>query len=315
MPLDATARLSAFSGCGWGVVAYVIGHPAFGHRISGGIVAAPLIGILVGHLSRPFGAKPRWMQILWSLLFLYFAATCFAIVIGSTDFLSQRLDVTLIAALTAHILAVLSGLTGSGYFLVLWPLSFFNHRLLWQANLGHSAIPPQIPLTTAAVRTLALDIIPLSVLAYFAWSAFQMLDIIIGWLRGFGWSRVSTMPWWVVTDVMGWSNWAVFGSLIWLTAPVLSFAATKAAGSKARLTETYADLVGLIGFAVLACPIFLWAARLIVVAIKMTLAQSWATEGTVFWESYYYQNVFWMHFHYLVIGCALMAIRRMIGDR
>jgi len=79
--------------------------------------------------------------------------------------------------------------------------------------------------------------------------------------------------------------------------------------------ETYADLVGLIGFAVFACSIFLWAARLIVVAIKMTLAQSSATEGSVFWESHYYQNVFWMHFHYLVIGCASMAIRRMIGDR
>ena len=73
----STAKLSALSGCGWGLVAYFIGHAAFGHGIWGGIVAAPLIGVLIGHLSESIGAKSRPVQIVASLFDLYLAAMTF----------------------------------------------------------------------------------------------------------------------------------------------------------------------------------------------------------------------------------------------
>src|SRR4051812_9444112 len=75
---SATAKLSALSACGWGLIAYFIGHTAFGHSIWGGIVAAPLIGVLIGHLSKSIEAKPRPVQVVASLLDLYLAAICFA---------------------------------------------------------------------------------------------------------------------------------------------------------------------------------------------------------------------------------------------
>ena len=72
--LSPTVRLSAASGLMWALIAWFIGYRAFGYRIWGGIVMAPLIGILIGRLSWPMHNKPRWVQIAGSLFYLYVAA-------------------------------------------------------------------------------------------------------------------------------------------------------------------------------------------------------------------------------------------------
>ena len=50
-------------------------------------------------------------------------------------------------------------------------------------------------------------------------------------------------------------------------------------------------------------------------AVKVSLVQSWATEGTVFWTSYYYLNVFWMYLPCFLVGVGLIGVGRLVGDR
>jgi hypothetical protein len=148
----------------------------------------------------------------------------------------------------------------------------------------------------------------LSILGYAAWALLQSV------LATFG-SRASTMPWWFVTGLMGWSKWFVLGVFIWLSAPVLAFGATLAAGSEERSTATYRELMGVVGFAVFVFPILSFAATLVVTAAKVSLVQSWATEGTVFGASYYYRNVFRMYLPWFLLGGGMIGVRRLMGAR
>jgi hypothetical protein len=185
--LSPMVRLSAASGLMWGLIAWFIGYRVFGHRIWGGIVVAPLIGILIGRLSWPLHNKPRWVQIAGSLFYLYVAAACFAISMVLFSPVIGPRNVRLSAVLIEHVLAVLWGLTFGGYALVLWPLSYFNHRLVWQADAGQIPAPPEVRTTSPAIRSLAVRIMALSVLGYAAWALLQSV------LTTFG-SRASTMP-------------------------------------------------------------------------------------------------------------------------
>lgn len=298
-----TAKLSALSGCGWGLVAYSIGHAALGRSIWGGIIAAPLIGVVIGGLSRPIGARSRNYQIAAALFDVYLAATCFGVAMAVFDLVWGPRNATFFASLTGSVLAVLWGLTFTGYFLVLWPLSVFNHRLVWRADAARYVAPPQVSITATRIRSLALKIMAMAVFMYVAWALLRILH------------PTSGMPWWVVTNLMGWSNWFVFGSLIFITAPILASAATRAAGSEGPTTATYGDLFGLVGFAVFVFPFLFFAATQIVMAVKVSLVQSWATEGAVFWASYFYRNVLRMYLPWLVVGSATIGVRRLIGDR
>jgi hypothetical protein len=309
MPIASTATLSALSGCGWGLVAYFIGHAAFGNRIWGGIVAAPLIGVLIGHLSRSIEARSRLVQIVAALFDLYLAAMCFAVATAVFGFVWEPRHVPFSAVLMQHLVGVLWGLTFTGYFLVLWPLSFFNHRLVWRADAAGGLAAPKVGISAANLRGIALKLIALAVLGYVAWA---LLQIVLTTVRS---SAMSGTPWWALTDLMGWSNWFVFGSLIWVTAPILASAATKATGSGGLTTATYGDLIGLTGFALFVFPFLFFAATLIVMAVKVSLVRSWATEGTVFWASSYYRNVFWTYLPSCVAGAGLIGAGRLVGDR
>jgi hypothetical protein len=132
--VSPTARLSAVSALGWALIACFIGYRPFGYRTVGGIIMAPFIGILIGRLSSPLRDQPRWLQIAGSLFYLYVAAACFAIGTGLFAVVSGPPNVRLSAVLMEHVLVVLWGLTFGGYALVFWPLAFFNHRLVWQAD-------------------------------------------------------------------------------------------------------------------------------------------------------------------------------------
>jgi hypothetical protein len=109
--LPTTVRLSATSGLAWALVAWSIGHRTFGQGIWGGIIIAPLIGILIGRLSAPLHDKPRWAQIAWSLVAVYLAASCFAGGMALFSLVVGPRPVTWSAALIENVLAVLWGLT------------------------------------------------------------------------------------------------------------------------------------------------------------------------------------------------------------
>ena len=307
--LPAMVRLSIASGVMWALIAWFIGHRVFGSRIWGGIIMAPLIGILIGRLASPLHDRSRRVHIAASLFYLYVAAACFAISMAFSSALLAPHTVSLSTTLIEHLLAVLWGLTFGGYALVLWPLSFVNHRLVWQADAGQIPAPPEVRTTSPAIKSLAVGIMGSAVLGYAVWALCQGFMTIVG-------SSATTMPWWVVTGVMGWSKWIVLGFFVWLSAPVLAFGATLAAGSEDCSTATYRDLMGVVGFAVLAFPILSFAATLVVTTIKISLVQSWTTEGTVLWAPYYYSNVFRMYLPWFVVGSSLICSRRLgVGRR
>ena len=130
---DSTSRLSAASGLVWGLIACFIGHRPFGYRVWGGLIVAPLIGLLIGRMSRRLSTQPRIFQVLASLFQLYLAGSCFAVAMGLTALVVEERPAAPYATLLQHFLVVLWGLTFGGYVLVLWPLSYVNHRLVWRA--------------------------------------------------------------------------------------------------------------------------------------------------------------------------------------
>jgi len=262
---------------------------------------------LIGELASPLQNKPRWVQVAGSLFNLYVAAACFAIGMALFASVVTPSNVRFSAALIELVLAVLWGLTFGGYALVLWPLSFFNHRLVWQTDAGQIPAPPEVRTTSPAIRHLAMRIMARSVLGYAAWALLQSLLVTVG-------SSASTMRWWLVTGLMGWSKWFVLGSFVWLSAPLLAFGASVAAGSDERSTN-YRELIGVAGFAVFAFAILSFAVTLLVTVIKVSLVHSWATEGTVFSASYYYRNVFRMYLPWFLVGGGMMVIRRLMGAR
>jgi hypothetical protein len=130
----ATVGICAASGLIWGLVALFIGQRPFGPRIWGGMVVAPLIGIAVGRGSSALSGKSRLAQIVWALGSLYVGAAAFAIGIGVLSPVSNPPNPTFSAAVIEPVLVVLWGLTFGGWALVLWPLAFLNHKLVWSTS-------------------------------------------------------------------------------------------------------------------------------------------------------------------------------------
>jgi hypothetical protein len=117
--------LSFASGFAWVVIAYYVAYSvsrtgmSTSHvtgMLSGGILVSPLIGVLIGLVSRGFSRLGRSGRIVAALGDLYFAAFLF-----------------LWAAGIDPLRGILLGLTFTGYFLVLWPLSYANHVLIARA--------------------------------------------------------------------------------------------------------------------------------------------------------------------------------------
>jgi hypothetical protein len=123
--------LSLLSGCVWSAIAYLLAHFAFGNRIWAGIVAGPLIGACIGGISRFAKSRPEGLRIAVSLFDLYLAAACFGIAMTAHDFLGKPANLNLAAKAMENVLVVFWGLTFTGYFLLLWPLSWLNHLLVW----------------------------------------------------------------------------------------------------------------------------------------------------------------------------------------
>src|SRR5882672_11609499 len=77
--------LCALSGCLWAGVAWLIGHKEFGWYLWGGLVASPLIGLIVGLIYRPAYKLSTSKGVWLSLVTLYVALTLFGLAIALFD--------------------------------------------------------------------------------------------------------------------------------------------------------------------------------------------------------------------------------------
>jgi len=103
--------------------------------VAGGIVAAPLIGLLVGYIARRFSFLSRRQQIWVALLDLYLATYLFLLATGAGQVANDlivrgRVEELRRAIVVDPFLGTLLGLTYTGFVLVLFPLSYFNHLLI-----------------------------------------------------------------------------------------------------------------------------------------------------------------------------------------
>jgi hypothetical protein len=242
---------------------------------SGGSLRGPPIGFLIGRLSRPLAGRSRGFQVAISLVDLYLSAALFAVGVGLFELAFAQDHRPPFAVMTRHVVVVLWGLTFAGYWVVLWPLSFFTHRLVWRGggspDAGIASLPPpEVDISADAVRRVAVTFMLLAVLAQAFWSALAMLDV---WHLS---SRSPAQPWWIVVGLTRWSAWFVFGWAMWLAPPVLSSAAARAARSEGTRTASYGELAGVAGFILIAYPLLSFASTWIVAITKVTLVQSWA---------------------------------------
>ncbi len=129
--------LCAVSGMGWAVIAFIIAGGHGGAALWGGLVTAPLIGVIAGWVYRPVH-QWRWPgRVAMSLLTLYLSALLFGLAWGITDALqglpggASRGSIEVVYQC---VLSSLFGVTASGFVVFLWPLAHLNHWLV-----GHLA--------------------------------------------------------------------------------------------------------------------------------------------------------------------------------
>ena len=113
---------------------------------AGGIVAAPVIGLLVGHIARRFSYLSRLQRFWVALGDLYLATYLFLLATGVghvvRGWIARGYVDTLQRPLVVDpLLGTIIGLTYTGFVLVLLPLSYFNHVLIdkaWKDTAGLS---------------------------------------------------------------------------------------------------------------------------------------------------------------------------------
>ena len=122
--------LSLLSGYFWAVIVYWLGYRWMSPMIWSGIIASPFIGLAMGFLYRNACNKSLVNRIFLSLVTLYAAVGIFGCVTGTHDALRHIPNRASWAVVVQMILACWGGITISGLFLLLWPLSFLNHTLV-----------------------------------------------------------------------------------------------------------------------------------------------------------------------------------------
>ena len=102
---------------------------------AGGLVAAPLIGVLVGVLSRNFSKHGRPARITVALANLYLAVWLFLMAASVVRLLLVEVERSRAfeAIVSGPIVGALLGLTYTGFVLLLWPLSYVNHTVVGRA--------------------------------------------------------------------------------------------------------------------------------------------------------------------------------------
>ena len=105
---------------------------------AGGIAAAPVIGLLVGHIARRFSSLSRSQRFGVALADLYLATYLFLLATGVghvvRGWVARGYIETLQRQLVVDpLLGTIFGLTYTGFVVVLLPLSYFNHVLIGKA--------------------------------------------------------------------------------------------------------------------------------------------------------------------------------------
>ncbi len=132
--------MSVASGCVWALigltVAFLGNLPSITLRqaalsVAGGVIAAPVIGLLMGAVSKTFQRMPVEIRILIAGGSLYLGALLFVI--------ASRLFSSLLYGRMARDFWINSvgvawaGLVLTWFFVVLWPLAYANHALISRA--------------------------------------------------------------------------------------------------------------------------------------------------------------------------------------
>ena len=290
-------RVAAVSGGVWGVIAYVVSHGLFGQAVWAGVVAAPVIGVLIGRISRPARDASQGTQLVVALADLYLSAILFSVCVAlGLVVAGQRFQ------LAEIVMSVLWGLTFTGYVLILWPAAFVNHRIVWNTREGRIAPAPRIPTSTKAIRKAALMLAAAVVAGFAIWSAFRLMG------AGVSPRAASTMPWWMLLDVMGWTQWLLVALLFWLTAPAIAATAKRLTPAADGVTSTYGELMILAGIGLFVWPIMSFVARMIVVLVKVWLVDSWPTEGQVFVQARFYWSTWWSAVPWMASGLAAVTL-------
>lgn len=132
---------SLLSGCVWAVVGFGVAWSVspigstpseVGRMFLGGIIAAPVIGVLVGLLSREFSELGRPARIMIALADLYLAVWLFLLATNVVRVLfggAGPLQASE-AFVSGPVVGTLLGLTYTGFVVLLWPLSYVNHTLV-----------------------------------------------------------------------------------------------------------------------------------------------------------------------------------------
>jgi hypothetical protein len=149
MNMTAPVATSVASGCVWALiglgVTFIGNQPIITLRqaaftVAGGFIAAPLIGLLMGAVSRPFGHMPIGTRVLVAGASLYVAVLLFVIASGLFSALwygrmPRNFWFNCVGIAWAS-------LVWTWFFIVLWPLAYANHALisrLWIRQLSRDA--------------------------------------------------------------------------------------------------------------------------------------------------------------------------------
>ena len=137
---------SAISGIVWGgigiaVVLLLAPHGESLRRIaltySGGVLAAPFIGIATGFTSRIFRQARFPGRAALAVITLYLAAFLFVLAAQGTAFVVGRMPhVSFATVLLNSWNATILGLTWTGFVLVLAPLAYLNHLLVSRSSVA-----------------------------------------------------------------------------------------------------------------------------------------------------------------------------------
>jgi len=132
--------LSVVSGCVWGALGYYLSYRVWPNLIWAPVAASPLIGLGMGLLFQRCCSSSLRSRIFLSLVTLMLAVTLFGFAAGIYDAIRGLGHPRILSAVVIQaVMAAWWGVTFTGYFLILWPLSFFNHTLI--CKFGGVSLP------------------------------------------------------------------------------------------------------------------------------------------------------------------------------
>jgi hypothetical protein len=116
-------------------------------------------------------------------------------------------------------------------------------------------------------------------------------------------------PWWITGHVMERSTWVAAALLVWLSAAVLA-PNPATSGVEAEAPWSRATIFLLVGRGMMALPLVWTLATWMVWAVKITLMDSWDSEGRVFLATSYYRSILLNYFPWFAGGVAVITISR-----